>query len=479
VHFDLYYGGDWHAPKSGRYVATSSPALDEPLARVADAGVDDADAAVLAAHDAFDGWRALEPQQRGDILRAAARILREHAEELAMLDAMNTGNPVAQMVQDARVAAASIEYFAGLAAEIKGATIPMGPGNLNYTLREPLGVVARIVAYNHPLMFAAMKVGAPLAAGNTVVIKAAEQAPLSALRMAELIGGFFPPGVLNVLPGGKVCGQALSAHPLVRKVTLIGSVPTGRAVMRAAADTLKPVLLELGGKNALIVYPDADVEKVADGVVRGMNFTWAGQSCGSTSRAFLHETIHDQIVDRITQLIAQRHTPGLPTDWTTTMGPLISRAQFDKVMGFIKSAHEEGARLVTGGKRPSDPKLAKGFFIEPTVFADVNPTMRIAREEIFGPVLAVFKWKEEAELFRWVNEVDYGLTASIWTRDLVTAHRAASRVQAGFVWINNASTHFLGAPFGGYKHSGIGREESIDELFEFTQIKNVNVRLDA
>jgi betaine-aldehyde dehydrogenase len=479
VHFDLYYGGDWHAPRSGRYVATASPALDEPLARVADADVDDTDAAVLAAHGAFEGWRALEPQQRGDILRAASQILREHAEELAMLDAMNTGNPVAQMVQDARVAAASIEYFAGLAMEIKGDTIPMGSGNLNYTLREPLGVVARIVAYNHPLMFAAMKIGAPLAAGNTVVIKAAEQAPLSALRMAELIGGFFPAGVLNVLAGGKVCGQALSTHSLVRKVTLIGSVPTGRAVMRAAADTLKPVLLELGGKNALIGYPDADVEKVADGVVRGMNFTWAGQSCGSTSRAFLHETIHDQVLERITQLIAQRHKPGLPTDWTTTMGPLVSRAQFDKVMGFIKSAHEEGARLVTGGKRPSDPKLTRGFFIEPTVFADVNPTMRIAREEIFGPVLAVFKWNDEAELFRWVNEVDYGLTASIWTRDLVTAHRAASRVQAGFVWINNASTHFLGAPFGGYKHSGIGREESIDELFEFTQIKNVNVRLDA
>jgi betaine-aldehyde dehydrogenase len=479
VHFDLYYGGDWHAPRSRRYVATTSPALDEPLARVADADVDDTDAAVLAAHGAFEGWRALEPQQRGDILRAASQILREHAEELAMLDAMNTGNPVAQMVQDARVAAASIEYFAGLAMEIKGDTIPMGSGNLNYTLREPLGVVARIVAYNHPLMFAAMKIGAPLAAGNTVVIKAAEQAPLSALRMAELIGGFFPAGVLNVLAGGKVCGQALSTHSLVRKVTLIGSVPTGRAVMRAAADTLKPVLLELGGKNALIGYPDADVEKVADGVVRGMNFTWAGQSCGSTSRAFLHETIHDQVLERITQLIAQRHKPGLPTDWTTTMGPLVSRAQFDKVMGFIKSAHEEGARLVTGGKRPSDPKLTRGFFIEPTVFADVNPTMRIAREEIFGPVLAVFKWNDEAELFRWVNEVDYGLTASIWTRDLVTAHRAASRVQAGFVWINNASTHFLGAPFGGYKHSGIGREESIDELFEFTQIKNVNVRLDA
>jgi betaine-aldehyde dehydrogenase len=478
-HLDLFYGGAWHAPKSGRYVDTLNPALDEPLARAADAGVEDAEAAILAAHHAFDGWRAMKPLQRGDILRAAAKILREHAEELAMLDALNTGNPVAEMVADARVAATGIEYFAGLTTEIKGSTIPMGPGNLNYTLREPLGVVARIVAYNHPLMFAAVKIGAPLAAGNTVIVKAAEQAPLSALRMAELIGGVFPPGVLNVLAGGKVCGQALGTHPLVRKVTLIGSVPTGRAIMRAAADTLKPVLLELGGKNALIAYPDADVAKVADGVVRGMNFTWAGQSCGSTSRVFLHASIHDAVLESVSQLIAQRHVPGIPTDWATTMGPLVSRAQFEKVMGYIESARAEGARLVTGGKRPADPKLAKGFFIEPTVFADVTPAMRIAREEIFGPVLAVFKWTDEDELFHQVNGVDYGLTASIWTRDLVTAHRAASRVQAGFVWINNASMHFLGAPFGGYKQSGIGREESIDELFEFTQTKNVNVRLDG
>jgi len=475
---DLWYGGAWHAPRAA-YVDTINPATGRPLAAVASANAEDTGAAIDVAHRAFASWRRTPPLERAAMMKKAAAILRANAEELAMLDALNTGNPVAEMVADARVAATGIEYFAGLTTEIKGSTIPMGPGNLNYTLREPLGVVARIVAYNHPLMFAAVKIGAPLAAGNTVIVKAAEQAPLSALRMAELIGGVFPPGVLNVLAGGKVCGQALGTHPLVRKVTLIGSVPTGRAIMRAAADTLKPVLLELGGKNALIAYPDADVAKVADGVVRGMNFTWAGQSCGSTSRVFLHASIHDAVLENVSQLIAQRHVPGIPTDWATTMGPLVSRAQFDKVMGYIESARAEGARLVTGGKRPADPKLAKGFFIEPTVFADVTPAMRIAREEIFGPVLAVFKWTDEDELFHQVNGVDYGLTASIWTRDLVTAHRAASRVQAGFVWINNASMHFLGAPFGGYKQSGIGREESIDELFEFTQTKNVNVRLDG
>jgi len=477
THRDLYYGGGWHAPKAGRYVDTIDPAQDLPLGSVAEADAADVDAAVRAAHDAFPAWRALRPQQRAEAMRKAAAVLRDHAEELAMLDALDTGNPVAEMVTDARVAAHAHEYFAGLAQEVKGTTIPMGPGLLDYTVREPLGVVARIVAYNHPLMFAAAKIAAPLAAGNTVVVKAAAQAPLSALRMAELIGSAFQPGVLNVVAGDRACGEALSKHPLVRKVTLIGSVPTGKAIMRAAADTLKPVLLELGGKNALIAYPDADVDLVADGVVRGMNFTWAGQSCGSTSRAFLHASLHDAVLERVVALIRERHRPGPPTDFATTMGPLGSRAQFDKVMRYIAYARKDGARLVTGGKRPDDPRLARGFFVEPTVFADVTPAMRIAREEIFGPVLSVLRWDDEAAMLRDVNAVEYGLTAAIFTRDLATAHRAASQVEAGYVWINQAGPHFPGAPFGGVKQSGIGREESIEELLEFTQIKNINVKL--
>ncbi|MFO1396688.1 MAG: aldehyde dehydrogenase family protein [Burkholderiales bacterium] len=477
AHRDLYYGGAWHAPRAGRYVDTIDPAQDAPLAAVAEADAADVDAAVRAAQAAFPAWRALRPAQRAQAMREAAAVLRDHAEELAMLDALNTGNPVAEMITDARVAAHAHEYFAGLAQEAKGTTIPMGPGLFNYTLREPLGVVARIVAYNHPLMFAAAKIAAPLAAGNTVVVKAAAQAPLSALRMAELIGGLFPPGVLNVVAGDRACGEALSTHPLVRKVTLIGSVPTGKAIMRAAADTLKPVLLELGGKNALIAFPDADVEAVADGVVRGMNFTWAGQSCGSTSRAFLHASLHDAVLDRVVTLIAQRHRPGPPTDFATTMGPLGSRAQYEKVLRYIGHAQEDGARLVTGGKRPDDPRLARGFFVEPTVFADVTPAMRIAREEIFGPVLSVLRWDDEAAMLRDVNAVDYGLTAAIFTRDLATAHRVAAQVEAGYVWVNQAGPHFPGAPFGGVKHSGIGREESLEELLEFTQVKNVNVKL--
>lgn len=478
AHRDLYYGGGWHAPLAGRYNETINPAKGSAITSVAHADSADAEAAISAAHRAFPAWRSMKPLERAALLRQAASILRDHAEELAMLDALNTGNPVAEMVNDARIAAGSIEYFAGLVTEMKGETIPMGERNFNYTVREPLGVVARIVAYNHPLMFAGMKIGAPLAAGNTLVVKAPEQAPLSALRLAELVGDVFPAGVVNVLAGGKECGQTMSTHSLVSKVTLIGSVPTGKAIMRAAADTLKPVLLELGGKNALIAYPDADVDRVIAGAVRGMNFTWAGQSCGSTSRVFLHESIHDRVLDGIADLVQNRHTPGVPTDWNTTMGPLVSKAQFDKVMGFIASAKDEGARLVTGGKQPSNPALVGGFFIEPTIYADVKPTMRIAREEIFGPVMSVFKWNDEDELFRQVNSVEYGLTASIWTRDLVTAHRAASRVEAGYVWINNSSLHFHGAPFGGYKQSGIGREESFEELIEFTQTKNVNVNLE-
>jgi betaine-aldehyde dehydrogenase len=479
AHRDLYFAGEWQAPRSGRYVETINPASGEAIIEVADAGADDAVAAIQAAHEAFEGWRRLKPLERAGMLREAAGRLRANAEELAMLDALNTGNPVAEMVHDAHIAATGLEYFAGLVTELKGETIPMGEGNLNYTLREPLGVVARIVAYNHPLMFAAMKIGAPLATGNTIVVKTAEQAPLSGLKMAELIGDVFPPGVLNVLAGGKECGQVLSSHPLVRKVTLIGSIPTGKAIMRAAADTLKGVLLELGGKNALIAYPDVDLDKLVAGAVAGMNFTWAGQSCGSTSRVFLHESIHDQVLDGMVRRVREKHKPGIPTDWSTTMGPLVSRAQFDKVMSYVASGKEEGARLVTGGRQPDDPRLAGGFFVEPTIFADVSPEMRIAREEIFGPVLSVLKWSDEDELFRQVNDTEYGLTASIWTRDLVTAHRAAGRVQAGYVWINNISSHFLGVPFGGTKQSGIGREESFEELLEFTQTKNVNVKLDA
>jgi betaine-aldehyde dehydrogenase len=475
-HRDAFYGGAWHASKSGRYVDTINPGTGESLGRVADCGAEDIDAAVAAAKKAFDGWRSTPPLERARLLKRVAQVVREHAEELALIDAADCGNPVSEMVMDATVAAGLIDFYAGLVTEVKGASIPMGPGSVNFSVREPRGVVGRIFPFNHPFMFCAGKAAAPLATGNTVVMKPPEQAPLSSLRLAELIGEILPPGVFNVVPGGREAGGALTTHKDVAAIALIGSVPTGRAVMKAAADTLKPVMLELGGKNALIAYPDADPDDVAGGVVGGMNFTWCGQSCGSTSRAFIHEKIYDAVLEKVKAKIAH-YKPGIATDRATTMGSIISKTQYDRILGFIESAKQEGARLFYGGGKPSDPALAKGFFIEPTVFADVQPNMRIAREEIFGPVLSIFKWKDEAKMLEQVNSVEYGLTASIWTNDLSTAHRTASAVQAGFVWINEVSRHFLGAPFGGYKQSGIGREECFEEMLSYTQEKNIHVKL--
>ena len=453
-----------------------SPATGEALCRIAEAGVADVDAAVAAARDGFKLWRRVPPLERAKVLRAAADALRRHGRELAMLDAADGGNPVTEMAGDVAVAAAQMDFFAGLVTEMKGASIPVGPDAVNFSVREPRGVVARIIPFNHPFMFCAGKSAAPLAAGNAVIIKPPEQAPLSALRLAELIGGLFPPGVFNVVPGRREVGARLAGHPDVAMVALIGSVPTGRAVMRAAAETVKPVLLELGGKNALIAFPDADPDRVAAAVVSGMNFTWCGQSCGSTSRAFLHAAIHDAVVERI-PAHAARFRPGLPTDPATTMGAIASKAQYDRIMGFIAAAAREGARLVCGGRRPDAPELARGWFVEPTVFADVTADMTIAREEIFGPVLSVLRWDDEDSMVAAVNRPEYGLTCSIWTDDLVTAHRTAAAVEAGYVWINDTSKHFLGSPFGGFKQSGLGREECLDELLAFTQEKNIHVNL--
>jgi len=477
VQRGLYYGGAWHPPKAGKSEETFNPCYNEVITTVPVADASDVDAAVQAAHAAFPSWAATLPVERGRHLRRAAMVLREHAQSLALLDSLNNGNPISALAMDAGFAADCLEYFAGLATEIKGETIPMGDGNFNYTIQEPLGVIARIVAYNHPLMFAAARLAAPLAAGNTVVIKSPDQAPLSILRLAELVGDIFPPGVANFLCGGRECGEALTQHPLVRKVTLIGGVPTGKAVMKAASDNLKPVLLELGGKNALIAYPDADIDKLVNGIIAGMNFTWSGQSCGSTSRVFLHESLHDEVLNKVVKLLPQRHKAGIPTDPKTTMGSLVSRAQLEKVKSYVAKGIEDGGRLVCGGKQPDDAALKDGFFYEATVFADMTPNMRLAQEEVFGPIMSVFKWSDEESLWTQVNGVDFGLTGSIWTQNLNTAHRAARRIHTGYVWLNNASQHFMGAPFGGVKQSGIGREECFAELLEFTYTKNVNLKM--
>jgi betaine-aldehyde dehydrogenase len=475
-HRDLYYAGQWHAPQGKKYVEFFSPGSGESLGNVAEASSDDVQCAVEAASKAYEDWKLVPPMERAKILRRMAAVVRENAAELAMIDAADSGNPVHEMIGDVMNAASQLEFFSGLVTEMKGSSVPLGPDSVNFSVREPRGVVARIIPFNHPFMFCAAKSAAPLAAGNTVVVKPPDQAPLSSLRYAELIGDLLPPGVFNVVPGGRDVGAALSQHPDVAMVALIGSVGAGKAVMRSASDSLKPVLLELGGKNALIAMPDSDPDEVAAGVVAGMNFTWCGQSCGSTSRAFIHTDIYDAVLERVKTRI-EAFKPGLPTDYKTTMGAIVSKAQLDRVVSYIDVTLSEGARLLTGGKRPEDPALAKGYYVEPTVFADVTPDMRIAREEIFGPVLAIFKWDDEREMLRQVNGVEYGLTCSIWTNDVRKAHRLAGSVQAGFVWINEVSRHFLGTPFGGYKQSGIGREECIEELISFTQEKHIHVNL--
>jgi betaine-aldehyde dehydrogenase len=475
----LYYGGAWHEALARRTMAVTSPSTGDDLGAVQEGDTADVDRAVAAAHEAYLAWREVPAQERAASVREAARILRAHADELARLDALDGGNPFQAMRYDALLSADYMDYFAGLVVEMKGATIPIRPGVLNYTLREPLGVVARIGAFNHPLLFVAGKCGAPLAAGNTLIVKPADQTPLSALRIAELWHGVFPPGVFNIVTGGRAAGAALASHPKVAKVGFIGSIQAGRAVAQAASASLKALTLELGGKNALVACPDMDPATVAKGVVRGMNFRYVtGQSCNSTSRVFLHDDIYEATLPHIVDEVKAIRV-GLPTDPETEMGCLSSQAQFDKTLNYIEIAQQQGALLLHGGRRSADPALAKGFFVEPTVFADVTDDMRIAREEIFGPVVSILRWSDENDLVTRVNALEYGLTGSIWTHDLDRAHRLAGKIQSGYIWINDAASHYVGVPFGGYKQSGYGREESIEELYACTQLKNVNLTFRA
>lgn len=474
-HRDLYYDGKWQKPHGG-YVETLNPGTGKSLGPCAEANAEDMDAAIQSAHRAWKDWRKTKPLERAVLLRKVADVLRANAADLAMIDAANCGNPVREMIKDVMFAAMRIDFFAGLVSEVKGETIPMGDGAINFSLRDPYGVCGRMVAYNHPLGFAAVNIGAPLAAGNTVIIKSSFQAPLSAYRMMELIDGIFPPGVLNILSCGRLGSEALVTHPLVPRLSLIGSVETGRAIAQSAAARLKHVTLELGGKNACIIYPDADLPKAARGAIDGMNFTWCGQSCGSTSRLFVHSSVYDQV---IAGMLAHVKTfkPGIPTEMDTTMGAIISKPTLDKIQMYVEAGKKEGASLLYGGHCPTDGALADGYYLEPTIFTNVTQEMRIAREEIFGPVLSVIKWDDEDDMFNQVNSVDYGLTGAIWTTNLATAHRAAARMEAGYIWVNNVSSHFYGASFGGYKQSGIGREGGLEELLSFTQVKNINITL--
>jgi betaine-aldehyde dehydrogenase len=315
-----------------------------------------------------------------------------------------------------------------------------------------------------------------LGAGCTMVAKAAYQAPLSAYRLMELIDGILPPGVVNVVSGGVECGQAMVAHPLIPKMSLVGSPATGRAIAKGAADRLKHVELELGGKNALIVYPDADVKKAIKFAISGMNFSWCGQSCGSMSRLMVHESVYDEVLKAVVEGIS-KIKPGNPQDEDCKMGALISKAQFDKVASYVEIARKDGAKLMTGGKPSDDPKLKGGFFFEPTVFADVTQDMRIANEEVFGPILSVMKWSDEEKMLADVNAVEYGLTGAVFSQNISTAIRAARRVDSGYVWINTAGGQALGTPYGGMKQSGYGRDKVLEEMLSNTHVKNIAIAL--
>ncbi|MFG1706975.1 aldehyde dehydrogenase family protein [Nonomuraea sp. M3C6] len=455
------------------------PATAEVVTTVPAAADVDVDRAVAAAKRAFGGWARTPASVRAALLNEVADAIEEHGEELARIDSIDNGTPISMLRNDVRLAVTQLRYFAGLALELRGQSIPPPAGGLNYTVHEPFGVVGRIVPFNHPLMFAATKIAAPLIAGNTVVLKPSEHTSLSALRIGELCAGILPPGVLNVVTGlGVTAGARLTAHPDVSRIAFTGSVATGLAIQRqAAADRVKTVTLELGGKNPLLVFPDADLEAAVAGAVNGMNFTWQGQSCGSTSRAYVHRTLWAEFLGRLQEAVGRLQV-GDPQNDDTDVGAIVCRSQFERIARFVEAGlADPRARLIAGGE-VKDP--GAGFFVPPTVFAfdGGECDSPLLAEEIFGPVLSVVPFDEYGEAIARANRLPLGLTASVWTTDLGTAMRAVQDLEAGYVWVNASSIHIAGAPFGGFKNSGVGREEGIEELYSYAQQKNVYIKFD-
>lgn len=470
----LFIGGDWVEAQSGERITTINPSNGDVLGEVPLANEADVDCAVAAAKAAFPAWAALPVTARAEHLIRLADAIGEHADHLALMDAVDSGNAVSGMRGDMKWTSDTYRYFAGLVTEMKGETMSREPGHLNVTLRQPYGVVAKINAFNHPFRFCAEKAASALAAGNTVVIKGPEQAPLSSLRLGELCEGIFPPGVVNIVTGDGKTGSTMVRHKDVHRIGFVGSVETGRMIAREAAEGLKEVTLELGGKNPIIIFPDADPKSAAAAVIKAMNMNRQGQSCSSTSRVLVHESLHDRVTDELVKA-ASAIPIGFPWLEGAEMGPIISSQQYDRVIQYISYGNEEGARLLTGGGPPDDPDFKKGFFVAPTVFDGVKPEMRIGSEEIFGPVMSVMTWSDFDEMIEVANGVMYGLTASIITNDFSAAMRAAEQVEAGYVWINSYG-RYLGAPYGGWKQSGIGSEESYEELLSYTRVKNINMR---
>lgn len=478
--YKMLVGGEWIEARSGKTFESTNPYTGRVWATAPEAANEDVDAAVRAAREAFDTgpWGRMTGTERSRLLRRLADLIAENAEDIAVVESTDNGKLLREMSGQLKALPEWYYYFAGAADKIQGETIPSDkPNFFVYTRREPIGVVGAITPWNSPLLLLTFKLAPALAAGCTFVVKTAEQTPASTLEFGRLFEeAGFPPGVFNVISGfGPTTGSALVRHPGVDKVAFTGSTETGKQVMKDAADHLAKVTLELGGKSPNIVFEDADMEAVANGVVSGI-FAATGQTCIAGSRLFVQEAVHDEVVERLSEK-AESIKLGNPLDEETEMGPVAFEQQLEKIKGYVSLGQEEGAELVCGGKPPEDPELQDGYFIEPTIIAGVDNQMTVAQEEIFGPVLSLISAGSEEEIIEQANDTPYGLAAGIWTRDLQRAHRIAHAIKAGTVWINSYRTLSFNTPFGGYKMSGLGRENGLESLKEYTQMKSVWVEL--
>ena len=474
----LWIGGREAAAADGSVADDVNPATAGVLARVHRAGAADVDRAVEAARQAQPAWAALGLGERAARLAELGRRVAAESERLGLLDARDGGTAVGSMTASAAKGGKFLQTIAGVAPELHGRTIPATPAGLHFTEPAPWGVVGAICAYNHPTLFACMKIAPALAAGNAVVLKPAEQTPLSPLVVASLAADLLPAGVLNVVSGGAETGAALVAHRDVPRISFTGSLPTGLAVQAAAGSSgvLKSVTLELGGKNPIVIFGDTDPSVAAAAVVKGSNFARVGgQSCGATSRLLIHASIASEVVDRV---VSQTETIriGMPDDPATDMGCMVSHAHRDRILGYVRAGLAEGGNLRTGGESPSDGALADGAFVRPAVFDSVEHGATLTADEIFGPVLAVTSWTDPDRAIEMANDTPYGLTASIWSNDIDRALHAARSIDAGYVWVNDVEVRYPGVPFGGWKQSGIGKELGlVDDIISHTRSKAISV----